>query len=93
MEVLGKSSSVEELKSGISKCCQCSGDSCFMVGGRGDKFALAHFTGEHEYVIDNDWLECNRAQDSAILQSILLSSANSVLVEIAKVFILSCDLE
>ena len=86
------SSSLEEIKIGISKLCQFSDDSCFMVGGSLDTFALAHFTGEYEYVIQQDWLAMNNMHvASPAVQTLLKASSCAVLMEMANVrHILAC---
>lgn len=85
LEVLG-GSSVEEMRSGIERCCELSSDSCFMVKRGGYKFSLVHFSGECEYSIREHWLHANTVHMcDARLRSLLQSSSSSVLVEMAQV--------
>lgn len=61
-----------------------------MVGRDRGRFALAHFTGECEYVIDEKWMEADRVHmASSQLQTLLLSSSCSVLVDIAQVCVIN----
>ena len=85
LETFGKSS-VEELRIGVQRCCQFSGNSCFMVGTSEDRFAVVHYTGESEYLIHPDWLGVNQVHmASTELRSFLLSSSCEVLVGMAEV--------
>lgn len=74
------------MKSRLQRCCQLSGDSCFVLGGTGDRFALVHFTGENEYVIDRRWVDTNEVHmaNSGVKKS-LFSSSCGVLVDMVQV--------
>jgi hypothetical protein len=51
-----------------------------------DKFALSHFTGECEYVVDEKWVEMDRAQVvSHHLQVALRTSSCAVVLDLAQV--------
>lgn len=76
----------EEIRAGVEQCCQMSGDSCFMLGSAGDRFALVHFTGESGYIIDSKWMETNIVHvASSGLQASLMSSSCDVLVDMVQV--------
>lgn len=85
LQVLGLSDR-DAMRTGVERCCRVSGDSCFILGQDKDRFALAHFTGEYEYVVDEKWAETDRVQIvSHGLQASLLTSSCGVLVEMAQV--------
>lgn len=85
LQVLGLSDR-DARRAGIEGCCRGSGDSCYLLEREEDRFALAHFTGEHEYAIDGTWMDTDRAQVvSDGLQALLLTSSCSVLADMAQV--------
>lgn len=73
------------MKAGVKKCCRCSGDCCFMTDNC-DRFGLVHFSGECEYVIDDEWIESNQVHMiNHSLKTHLLSSSCGILVDMAQV--------
>lgn len=75
----------EEMRTGVERCCQQTGDSCFLVDN-GDRFALVHFTGESDYIVDRKWVESDRGHvANSALQTLLLSSSCDVLVDMVQV--------
>ena len=78
--------SVTEMKAGVEICCHFSSDACFMSGKAGNRFTLAHFTGELEYAIDGQWSVSNQVHAvGSEMQAALLNSSCDLLVDLAKV--------
>lgn len=51
-----------------------------------DRFSVVHFTGEHEYCMDEEWTKMDQMQvASPTLQGALLSSSFDVVVNMAQV--------
>ena len=76
----------EEMRHGVERCCQRSGDSCFLVGNAGDRFTLVHFTGESDYIVDQKWMDASKMHmTSSGVQNSLVSSSCDVIVEMARV--------
>lgn len=85
MQVLGLSDR-DAVRAGVERCCRVSGDSCFLLEQDKDRFALAHFTGEYEYVFDEKWMATDQVQVvNPSLQASLLTSSCQVVVDMAQV--------
>lgn len=85
MQVLGLPDG-DAMRAGVERCCRVSGDSCFILNDDKDRFALAHFTGEYEYVIDKKWIRTDQMQVvSDDLQASLQSCSCDVVVGMAQV--------
>lgn len=78
-------SNQEDRRAEIERCCCQSGDSCFMLESDKDRFSVVHFTGEHEYCMDEEWTKMDQMQvASPTLQGALLSSSFDVVVNMAQ---------
>ncbi len=85
LEVFGLPSEAE-MKAGVESCCHFSSNTCFMSGEKADRFTLAHYTGEYDYVIDSQWMAANRIHVvGSGLQTALQNSSCDTLVDMAQV--------
>lgn len=76
----------DAVRAGLERCCRVSSDSCFISEHDRDRFALSHFTGEYEYVIDGKWMDMNQMHVvSAGLQASLLTASCGIVVAMAQV--------
>ena len=76
----------DAMRAGVERCCRVSGDSCFILNDDKDRFALAHFTGEYEYAIDEKWIGTDQMQVVGdILQASFRTCSCDLVVGMAQV--------